>query len=233
MITVTNLKKIYDDGGAPTRALDGVSFNIEEGEFVGLMGKSGSGKSTLLHQLGLLDMPTSGSIVINGVDILGLTQEQKTSFRLTQLGYVFQEYGLISEFTAIENVAFPSMAMYSDNPQEKAARILEFVGLGNRLYHYPNQMSGGEKQRVAIARALINDPKIIFADEPTANLDTQSTEIVMNLFKKLHDELGKTIIVVTHEPEDEKYLDRIIYLKDGMIESDGRVFHKVEIQHYS
>lgn len=222
MITVTNLKKVYE-GNVPTKALNGVSFEIKEGEFVGLMGRSGSGKSTLLHQLGLLDIPTSGEIFIHEVDVLSLSQEEKTYFRLTQLGYVFQEYGLIAEFTALENVAFPSMAMYNSNPKEKAAEILEFVGLRNRLSHYPHELSGGEKQRVAIARALINNPKIIFADEPTANLDTHSTEVIMNLFKKLHIDLGKTILVVTHEPSDEKYLDRVIYLKDGVIESDKKV----------
>ncbi len=222
MITVNNLEKIYD-GEVPTKALKGVSFSIVEGEFVGLMGRSGSGKSTLLHQLGLLDIPSSGQIALDGVLVLALSQEEKTDFRLTKLGYVFQEYGLIAEFTALENVAFPAMAMHNDNARKKAKELLSFVGLESRLTHYPHEMSGGEKQRVAIARALINDPKIIFADEPTANLDSHSTEVVMNLFKKLHTDLGKTILLVTHELSDEKYLDRVIYLKDGVIESDKRL----------
>ena len=222
MITVNNLEKIYE-GDVPTKALKGVSFSIKEGEFVGLMGRSGSGKSTLLHQLGLLDIPSTGQIVLDSVSVLDLTQEEKTDFRLTKLGYVFQEYGLIAEFTALENVAFPAMAMHNDNPKEKARELLSFVGLENRLSHYPHEMSGGEKQRVAIARSLINDPKIIFADEPTANLDSHSTEVVMNLFKKLHTDLRKTILLVTHELSDEKYLDRVIYLKDGAIESDKRL----------
>lgn len=216
MIEVQELVKIYD-GEVPNTALKSVSFMVAEGEFVGLMGRSGSGKSTLLHQLGLLDLPTSGTILLNNINVLSLTQEEKTNFRLTELGYVFQEYGLIAEFTALENVTFPSMAAKNDNAKEKAEELLAFVGLKERVNHYPYQMSGGEKQRVAIARALINDPKIIFADEPTANLDSQSTEVVMTLFKKLHTEFKKTILMVTHEQTDTKYMDRVISLKDGII----------------
>lgn len=216
MIDVKNITKIYG-GEVPTHALNDISFSIQEGEFVGLMGRSGSGKSTLLHQLGLLDIPTSGEITIDGSNVLQLSDGEKTDFRLTKLGYVFQEYGLIAEFTALENVAFPSMAKHNENAREKALEFLEFVGLKERVGHYPSEMSGGEKQRVAIARALINDPKIIFADEPTANLDSHSTEVIMNLFKKLHTDFKKTILMVTHELSDAKYMDRIIYLKDGKI----------------
>lgn len=216
MIDVQHLIKTYE-GEVPTHAIRDTSFSIQEGEFVGLMGRSGSGKSTLLHQLGLLDLPTSGTIMIDGVAVLDLSDEDKTDFRLTKLGYVFQEYGLISEFTALENVAFPSMAMDNDQAREKAKELLDFVGLKDRVNHYPNEMSGGEKQRVAIARALVNDPKVIFADEPTANLDSHSTEVVMGLFKKLHTDFKKTILMVTHEISDSKYMDRVIYLKDGII----------------
>lgn len=216
MISVTQLVKIYE-GDVSTNALNGVSFSVDKGEFVALMGRSGSGKSTLLHQLGLLDTPTSGSIYLDGVDVLSLTPEEKTDFRLTQLGYVFQEYGLISEFNTIENVAFPAMAMHDSEAYQRAEELLHFVGLGERLYHYPHQLSGGEKQRVAIARALINNPKIIFADEPTANLDSRSSETVLTLFKKLHTEFKTTILMVTHEQSDSKYTDRVIFLNDGVI----------------
>lgn len=219
MIKVDNLTKTYP-GDVPTRALKGVSFEIKKGEFVALMGRSGSGKSTLLHQLGLLDIPTSGSVLIDDVDILALSDAERTSFRLEHLGYVFQEYALIAEFTALENVYFPGMALGGDHNKERAKELLELVGLGERLHHYPGEMSGGEQQRVAIARALINSPKILFADEATANLDTVSSEVVYRLFQKLNKELDQTIIMITHEPEDRKYMDRVIWLKDGLIEKE-------------
>jgi len=219
MIKVKNLTKTYS-GKVSTFALKGVSFEIAEGEFVALMGRSGSGKSTLLHQLGLLDMPTEGSVIINKSDVLALSGEERTRFRLQYLGYVFQEYALISEFTALENVYFPAMALGDDNAKERAAHLLELVGLGNRMNHHPNEMSGGEQQRVAIARSLINNPKVLFADEPTANLDTISAKVVLELFQKLNKDLKQTILLVTHEPEDKKYVDRVIWLKDGLIEKE-------------
>lgn len=219
MIKVNNLTKTYP-GDVPTRALKGVSFEIKKGEFVALMGRSGSGKSTLLHQLGLLDTPTSGSILIDSLDILALSDAERTSFRLEHLGYVFQEYALIAEFTALENVYFPGMALGGEHNKERAKELLELVGLGERLDHYPSEMSGGEQQRVAIARALINNPKILFADEATANLDTVSSEVVYRLFQKLNKELNQTIIMITHEPEDRKYMDRVIWLRDGLIEKE-------------
>lgn len=219
MIKVDNLIKTYP-GEVPTFALKGVSFEIAEGEFVALMGRSGSGKSTLLHQLGLLDIPTTGSVIINKLDVLSLSDSERTRFRLQYLGYVFQEYALIAEFTALENVYFPAMAFGDNTAKKRAAHLLELVGLGDRMNHYPNEMSGGEQQRVAIARSLINNPKVLFADEPTANLDTVSSEVVFKLFQKLNKELKQTILVVTHEPEDKKYVDRVIWLKDGLIEND-------------
>jgi putative ABC transport system ATP-binding protein len=219
MIKVENLIKTYP-GEVPTLALKGVSLEIAEGEFVALMGRSGSGKSTLLHQLGLLDMPTSGSVVINKFDVLSLSDGERTMFRLQHLGYVFQEYALIAEFTAIENVSFPAMASGDDSARERAEHLLDLVGLKERMNHYPSEMSGGEQQRVAIARSLINNPKVLFADEPTANLDTVSSEVVFKLFQKLNKELKQTILVVTHEPEDKKYVDRVIWLKDGLIKNE-------------
>ena len=219
MIKVKNLVRTYL-GEIPTLALRGVSLDIAEGEFVALMGRSGSGKSTLLHQLGLLDMPTAGSVLIDDIDILTLSDAKRTRFRLEHLGYVFQEYALIAEFTALENVYFPAMALGDGSAKKRAEHLLDLVGLKNRINHYPSEMSGGEQQRVAIARSLINNPKVLFADEPTANLDTVSSEVVFKLFQKLNKELNQTILVVTHEPEDKKYVDRVIWLRDGLIEND-------------
>lgn len=189
------------------------------------MGRSGSGKSTLLHQLGMLDSPTSGKISIDNDDILRLSDSEKTRYRLKYLGYIFQEYALIAELTALENVYLPSFALGENGSdcKKRAKEVLEIVGLGNRLEHYPNELSGGEQQRVAIARALVNKPKILFADEPCANLDTASANIVLELFGKLNKEFGQTIVMVTHEPEDKKYARRAIYLKDGFLEKIDRI----------
>lgn len=221
MIIVKNLKKTYP-GNVPTYALKEVSFEIKEGEFVAIMGRSGSGKSTLLHQIGLLDTPTQGSIIINNTEVLALSEKEKSKFRLSSLGYIFQEYALITEFTALENAYLPAMALGSNMGfhVEHGEKLLSLVGLGDRVNHYPNELSGGEQQRVAIARALMNEPKVLFADEPTANLDTISSKTVLELFKKLNKELKQTIIMVTHEPEDRKYVDRVIWLSDGQIEKE-------------
>ncbi len=215
MISVTNLSKTYS-GKVPTPALKRVSLTISNGEFVAIMGRSGSGKSTLLHQLGLIDSPTEGTITINGVDVAALKDAAKTRFRLENLGYVFQEYALIGELTALENVYLPALARNGKRRQkDRAKKLLALVGLSERLDHYPNELSGGEQQRVAIARALTNDPQVLFADEPTANLDSVSSKTVLQLFQKLNRELKQTIVIVTHEPEDKSYVDRIIELKDG------------------
>ena len=220
MISVKNLTKTYG-GKVPTQALKGVGFEVQKGEFIAIMGRSGSGKSTLLHQLGLLDAPTSGEIMIDGKNILKFSEKEKTAFRLNSLGYVFQEYALLPEFTALETVYLPLMLQGLTDKKEftkRASDVLGKVGLGKRLDHLPHELSGGEQQRVAIARAIVNNPKILFADEPCANLDSESSEVVMNLLKSLNEDLGQTIVMVTHEPEDKKYVDRIIWLKDGLIE---------------
>lgn len=220
IIEVNDLVKTYPTK-VPTLALRGVTFDIREGEFVSLMGRSGSGKSTLLHQLGLLDTPTSGKLRIDGTDVSRLSDGERTRFRLKNLGYIFQEYALIAEFTTLENVLLPAMALEGDHDREHACKLLSLVGLGDRLDHYPNEISGGEQQRVAIARSLVNKPKILYADEPTANLDSENAARILELFKELNKELNQTILMVTHEPEDKKYVDRVIWLKDGLLAKEG------------
>jgi putative ABC transport system ATP-binding protein len=220
MIEVKNLHKIYGRGSVATHALKGVNLEVRPGEFVAIMGRSGSGKSTLLHILGLLDSPTRGEFLIEGRDMLKLTEAEKARFRLEKLGYVFQEYSLLPEMTILENVYVPALCLGRENSHRKrATELLEIVGLGERLKHYPSQVSGGEQQRAAIARALINRPKILFADEPTASLDITSARTVLELFRRLNRELGQTIVMVTHEPDDERYVDRVAWLKDGLVET--------------
>lgn len=220
IIEVKNLKKTYQ-GRVPTHALKSINFGVKKGEFIALMGRSGSGKSTLLHQLGLLDSPSSGDIIIAGKSVVSLSEREKAQFRLKKLGYVFQSYALLPELTALESVYLPLMLLgYKKKDYiKKATDILDRVGLGDRLDHLPKEMSGGEQQRVAIARALVNEPLILFADEPTANLDTESSVVILKLFRELNQKIGQTIIMVTHEPDDKKYVDRVIYLKDGIIQA--------------
>jgi len=222
MIQVSNLQKIYGQGSVATHALKGVDINIEAGEFVAIMGRSGCGKSTLLHILGLLDTPTEGELFIENRDMMKLTEAARARFRLEELGYIFQEYSLIGEMTILENVFLPALCLSKENHyRSRAGEMLEIVGLGERLTHYPSEVSGGEQQRAAIARSLINTPKILFADEPTASLDISSAKTVLELFGKLNRELGQTIVMVTHEPEDGKYVDRVIWLKDGIVEKES------------
>ncbi|MCX6006474.1 MAG: ABC transporter ATP-binding protein, partial [Chloroflexi bacterium] len=205
MIIVKNLLKTYGHGTSAVHALKGVDFKVEEGEFVAIMGRSGSGKSTLLRILGLLDLPTGGEISIDGIDALKLHEKDRAKFRLERLGYVFQEHSLIAELNVLENVYLPAVAdLARNNYKNRAEEILEIVGLKDRINHYPSEISGGEQQRVAIARALINQPKTLFADEPTASLDEDSSKIVLDLIFKLTKEMKQTIVMVTHEPHDEK-----------------------------
>ena len=228
MIEFTDLKKTYE-GPVPVRALRKVSLKVKRGEFVAVMGPSGAGKSTLLHLLGLLDTSTSGQIIINGIDVSKLSYYQKTAFRLKELGYVFQECALLPELNALENVYLPSMLLGTARKEyiEAASNLLEKVGLGERLHHLIHQLSGGEQQRVAIAKSLINKPKILLADEPCANLDTQNKRIVMRLLRELCNELNQTIVMVTHEMEEREYADRVIWLKDGIIEGEEKISQRV------
>ncbi len=220
MIKIKNLKKTYVIGNIKLHAIRNISLNIKEKEFVAIMGPSGSGKSTLLHQMALLDNPSAGHIIIDGVDMRNISDREKTVFRLNRLGYVFQEYAILRELTALENVYLPAMAAGTPKSEymEQGLELLGIVGLSNRINHLPSELSGGEQQRVAIARALINKPTILFADEPCANLDSESSQQILELFNKLNKELGQTVVMVTHEAWHKKYAQRIIYLKDGLID---------------
>lgn len=230
MIKVRNLQKVYGQGSNATHALKGIDITVKSGEFVAIMGRSGSGKSTLLHILGLLDMPTGGEVYIEDTDALKLSEGEKAKFRLEEFGYVFQEYSLLGELTILENVYLPALCLAQVKDYKKrAVEMLTIVGLEKRLTHYPNEASGGEQQRAAIARALINKPKILFADEPTASLDAASAKVVLELFKRLNKDLGQTIVMVTHEPEDEKYVDRVIWLKDGLVWETSPQYDKISL----
>jgi len=218
MILVKNLLKQYGHGPSAVQALKGIDLKVEEGEFIAIMGRSGSGKSTLLRILGLLDMPSGGEVQIDGINALKLAEKEKARFRLQRLGYVFQEHSLIAELTVLENVYLPAVSdLANTNYKRRAKEILEIVGLKDRVRHYPSEISGGEQQRVAIARALMNQPKTLFADEPTASLDADSSKVVLDLFSKLNKEFKQTIVMVTHEPEDRQYVDRVVWMKDGRI----------------
>lgn len=220
ILDVDNLERTFG-GKVPTYALRGVSFNVMEGEFVAVMGKSGSGKTTLLRCLGLLDKPTGGSIDIKNEKVSNLTDAQKRHFRLHELGYVFQDYAVLFELTALENVYLPMLVDGKMSRQEcknHGMEILKKVGLEDRAGHYQDELSGGEQQRVAIARALSNSPKILFADEPCANLDSVGSEKILQLLYELNKKIGVTIIMVSHEPEDKKWVDRVIWMKDGRID---------------
>lgn len=222
VIRLENIRRDFHVGDETVHALRGVSFTICEGEFVTVMGASGSGKSTLLNILGCLDTPTSGEYLLDGIPVREMDKNQRATLRNRKIGFVFQNYNLLPKTTAIENVELPLMynpAFSAARRREKAVEALRTVGLGDRLMHKSNQMSGGQMQRVAIARALVNDPAIILADEATGNLDTRTSFEVLVLFQQLH-EAGRTIVFVTHNPEIAKYSSRNITLRDGRVTSD-------------
>lgn len=223
VIEIDKIEKNYEVGTQIVRALQGVSTNIVRGDYVAIMGPSGSGKSTLMNIIGALDTPSAGSYVLNGTDVSHLTDDRLAEIRNREIGFVFQTFNLLHQYTALENVMLP--LVYSGVPKaeriERAKEALDRVNLANRMTHKPNELSGGQRQRVAVARALINNPSIILADEPTGNLDSKTSIDIMRLFDNIH-QAGNTIILVTHEEDIARHAHRIVRLRDGLIELDER-----------
>lgn len=221
MIEIKKLNKTFKSGDSKVVAVNDLSFSVPAGQFLTITGKSGSGKSTLMYQLGLLDDPTSGEVWVDGVEYTGESEKVRTSIRLNDLGYIFQDYAILPSLTALENVVLPLLMQgYSKKESEEGAKVaLQKVGLGHRINNLPSALSGGEQQRVSIARAIAHKPKIIFADEPTANLDSETSAQVIEVFKKLNEE-GQTMVMVTHEEEYAVVADRTITMSDGNIIKD-------------
>ena len=223
MIEIKNITKTYTDSGVPFQALKGITFNIKNGEFVAIMGPSGSGKSTLMHILGALDTPTSGTYFLNGHDISQLSDDELADARKDKIGFVFQSFNLLPRTSVLKNVSLPLVYNRVSAPERerRAREALLAVGLNeSHFYNLSNQLSGGQIQRVAIARALVNQPDLIMADEPTGNLDTRTGEIVLETFRQLNEEQGRTIILITHEREVAEYANRIIFIRDGELVED-------------
>lgn len=220
-IRLRDIKKIYKMGGQELAALNGINLDIKRGEFAALMGPSGSGKSTLMNILGCLDRPTVGSYELEGKEVAHLSDDELAMMRNKHIGFVFQNFNLLSRISSLENVALPLVyaGIGASERRKRAKQVLEAVGLGDRAEHMPNELSGGQRQRVAIARALVNNPEIIMADEPTGNLDTKSTKEIMEIFQEMHGR-GKTIILVTHEPEIAVCANRQLLVRDGIITRD-------------
>ncbi|NND94858.1 MAG: ABC transporter ATP-binding protein [Flavobacteriales bacterium] len=221
IIKVEDVYKIYQVGTQEVKALNGLTLSIERNEYVALMGPSGSGKSTLMNVIGALDTPTKGHYWLNGTDVSRLRDDDLAHIRNKEIGFVFQTFNLLPRYSALENVAMPLIyaQMSKKDRKDRAAQVLEMVGLGDRMYHKPNELSGGQRQRVAVARALVNKPSIILADEPTGNLDTKTSYEIMALFDDIHNK-GNTVILVTHEEDISRHAHRIVRLRDGVVETD-------------
>lgn len=222
ILSVRNLSKVYGDSNNQVIALDNVSFDVEAGEFIAIIGASGSGKSTLLHQIGGVDHPTSGQVIINNTDIYTLNENKLAIFRRNEIGLIYQFYNLIPVLNVKENITLPLQLAHQKIDKTRFINLIEQLGLSNRLDHLPNQLSGGQQQRVSIARALINQPSIVLADEPTGNLDSKNSDEIINLLKEANEQYHQTIIIITHDENIAKLAQRVITIKDGQIISDQK-----------
>lgn len=235
MIEIKDITKVYQTGGEPYEALKGITFTIKDGEFVAIMGPSGSGKSTLIHILGALDNPTSGSYFLDGKDVSKLTDDELADIRKDKIGFVFQAFNLLPRTTVLRNTMLPLIyaGIHGEEREERAKKALVAAGMDETHFeHLSNQLSGGQIQRVAIARALVNNPTLILADEPTGNLDSKTGEIVLGTFQRLNREQGRTIILITHEPDVAEHADRILFIKDGVLLEDKKTHKKCVAYHH-